>query len=79
MNRLRVAIVGATGVVGETLARILAERRFPMGSLRAFATKRSAGARVRSGDHEALVEVIGSAALSLIAARWWSTNPRCTD
>jgi len=54
----RVAIVGATGVVGETLARMLQERRFPISSLRAFATKRSAGSIVRSGAHEAVVEAI---------------------
>jgi aspartate-semialdehyde dehydrogenase len=57
-----VAIVGATGVVGETLARILEERAFPIASLRAFATKRSAGTIVRSGGHEAIVEPIDSAA-----------------
>jgi aspartate-semialdehyde dehydrogenase len=58
----RVAIVGATGVVGETLARVLAERRFPISSLRAFATKRSAGSIVRSGSHEAVVEAIDASA-----------------
>jgi len=58
VNGCRVAIVGATGVVGETLARMLHERRFPISSLRAFATKRSAGSIVRSGTHEAVVEAI---------------------
>lgn len=61
MSGYRVAIVGATGVVGETLARILEERRFPMSALRAFATRRSAGAIVRSGAHQAVVEAIDAA------------------
>ena len=61
MSGYRVAIVGATGVVGETLARILDERRFPMSALRAFATRRSAGAIVRSGAHQAVVEAIDAA------------------
>lgn len=61
MSAYRVAIVGATGVVGETLARILEERRFPMTSLRAFATARSAGSVVRSGACEATVEAIDAA------------------
>ena len=43
---LNVAVVGATGLVGQTLLRVLEERRFPVGSLRAYATARSAGARV---------------------------------
>lgn len=62
MNAHRVAIVGATGVVGETLARVLHERRFPMSSLRAFATQRSAGSVVRSGAFEAVVEAIDASA-----------------
>jgi len=58
VSAYRVAVVGATGVVGETLLRILEERRFPISSLRAFATARSAGSVVRSGAREATVEVI---------------------
>ncbi len=61
MKPQHVAIVGATGVVGETLARILAERDFPMASLRAFATRRSAGAVIRSGAHTATVEIVDPA------------------
>jgi aspartate-semialdehyde dehydrogenase len=40
---LRVAIVGATGAVGEELLRILEERRFPVGELLPMASERSAG------------------------------------
>ena len=58
MKGLSVAIVGATGVVGETVARILAERRFPVRSLRAFATRRSEGAIVRCGERSAVVQTI---------------------
>lgn len=53
---LAVAIVGATGLVGETLARILAERKFPMASLRAFGTARSSGTRLKAGGLSADVE-----------------------
>jgi aspartate-semialdehyde dehydrogenase len=38
-----VAIVGATGLVGRTLLRLLHERRFPVRELRLFASERSAG------------------------------------
>ncbi|MEK6790762.1 MAG: aspartate-semialdehyde dehydrogenase [Deltaproteobacteria bacterium] len=40
------AIVGATGVVGKELLKILSERRFPIGELRLLASERSAGARL---------------------------------
>ena len=40
-----VAIVGATGAVGETMLSILAERQFPIGRLHLLASARSAGVR----------------------------------
>ncbi len=42
-----VAIVGATGAVGETLLSILAERKFPVAKLIALASSRSAGGSVQ--------------------------------
>jgi aspartate-semialdehyde dehydrogenase len=45
---LDVAVVGATGVVGETLLQVLAERNVPIGRLEAFASRARAGA-VRFG------------------------------
>lgn len=39
----RVGIVGATGLVGEMMRSILAERAFPLSELRLFASSRSAG------------------------------------
>jgi aspartate-semialdehyde dehydrogenase len=48
MNRkpLTVAVVGATGVVGRTMIRVLNEREFPVGELRLLASGRSAGRTV---------------------------------
>ena len=40
---MRVGIVGATGVVGELMRSVLAEREFPVSSLRLFASARSVG------------------------------------
>jgi aspartate-semialdehyde dehydrogenase len=42
-NPLSVAVVGATGVVGGTMIRMLLEREFPFGELRLLASARSAG------------------------------------
>jgi aspartate-semialdehyde dehydrogenase len=47
-----VAVVGATGAVGEALLSILAERRFPVGRLVALASERSAGGTVSFGERE---------------------------
>ena len=43
---LDVGIVGATGLVGGVMLDVLAERRFPVGRLRLFASSRSAGRRL---------------------------------
>ncbi len=42
-RRFTVAVVGATGAVGETMLNILAERKFPVGELIPLASERSAG------------------------------------
>ncbi len=47
MSRLfDVAVVGATGAVGETMISILEERNFPVGNLYPLASHRSAGHRI---------------------------------
>ena len=51
-----IAIVGATGVVGEALLEILAERNFPVGNVYALASTRSAGKRVAFGKQTLKVE-----------------------
>ncbi|MGB9670961.1 MAG: aspartate-semialdehyde dehydrogenase [Halothiobacillaceae bacterium] len=57
MNRVfDVAVVGATGAVGETMLSILAQRKFPVGKVYALASERSAGKRVQFGDKYLTVE-----------------------
>ena len=51
-----VAVVGATGAVGETMLSILAERNFPVGNVYALASERSAGKKVAFGDNYLTVE-----------------------
>jgi len=51
-----VAVVGATGMVGQEFLRILGGRPFPLRDLRLFATKRSAGRRITFGEREIVVE-----------------------
>jgi aspartate-semialdehyde dehydrogenase len=51
-DNLRVAVVGATGAAGSTVLRILQERNFPVGELRALASARSAGSTVQFAGRE---------------------------
>jgi aspartate-semialdehyde dehydrogenase len=43
MKNYHVAVVGATGAVGNEMIRILEERRFPVGKLTLLASERSVG------------------------------------
>ena len=47
-----VAVVGATGAVGEAMLEILAQRKFPVGNLYALASERSVGKKVTFGNSE---------------------------
>jgi aspartate-semialdehyde dehydrogenase len=55
-NQYDVAVVGATGVVGQAMLAILAERNFPVGQVCALASQRSAGSRVPFKDRQLVVQ-----------------------
>ena len=55
MKQFKVAVVGATGAVGETMLALLAERKFPVSKLVALASERSAGGEVAFGNNEVIV------------------------
>jgi len=54
-RKFDVAVVGATGAVGEVLLELLAERNFPIGRLVVLASARSAGEMVRFGKRSLTV------------------------
>jgi aspartate-semialdehyde dehydrogenase len=51
-----VAVVGATGAVGEQIIRLLDERNFPIKELKLLSSARSAGTKLRFKDREVTVE-----------------------
>ena len=53
---MRLGVVGATGMVGEVMRSILAERSFPADQVRFFASARSAGTRLPWADGDVEVE-----------------------
>jgi aspartate-semialdehyde dehydrogenase len=61
-----VAVLGATGVVGETILSILAERAFPVGTVYALASSRSAGTQVAFADQRLTVQDVASFDFSLV-------------
>ncbi len=57
-EKYNVAVVGATGAVGEEMRKILEERLFPVGTLRLLASERSAGQRLDFCGRQIPVEVL---------------------
>ncbi len=53
---MNVAIVGASGAVGQEFLRVLAEQNFPIDELRLFGSKRSAGRKYAYRGKEYIVE-----------------------
>ncbi len=60
MEQVDVAIVGATGAVGEVMLEILAQRHFPVKSIHLLASERSAGTRLQFGGKSVVVEDLAS-------------------
>lgn len=56
VKKVNVAVVGATGAVGEVMLSILAERQFPVDQVFALASERSAGKRVEFGTQRLTVQ-----------------------
>jgi len=54
-ERFDIAVVGATGAVGETMLQILAERKFPAGEVYALASERSVGKKLMFGSRRLTV------------------------
>ena len=64
MKQYRVAILGASGAVGQEMMKILAERRFPVGELHLLASARSAGKVVSWQGQDIVVEEATDAAFA---------------
>ena len=56
MKKLNIAILGATGAVGQEMLKVLQEYQIPVGELRLLASARSAGEKVRFHDREVVIQ-----------------------
>ncbi|HSL85390.1 MAG TPA: aspartate-semialdehyde dehydrogenase, partial [Bacteroidales bacterium] len=63
MDKLNVAIVGATGMVGRTFLEVLEEMNLPIGNLGLFASGKSAGNKVMFKGQEFIIEELSEESL----------------
>ena len=59
-GKCNVAVVGATGAVGNEMLAILEERDFPLDQLRLLASERSVGESIKFRDNEFSIELLAS-------------------
>jgi aspartate-semialdehyde dehydrogenase len=74
MKGYHIAIVGATGAVGEELLRVLKQRAFPVASLRPIGSARSAGKSVRFCDEAIPVQILGERSFDKIDIAFFSAG-----
>jgi len=73
-DRIDVAVVGATGVVGEAMLEILSQRKFPVGQVYALASERSVGKRVAFGNRQLDVDNLADFDFSKVAIGLFSAG-----
>ena len=55
---VHLAVVGATGAVGDMMRRVLVERKFPIGSIKFLASAKSAGKPIEFAGKSHTVELL---------------------
>src|SRR5262245_27025331 len=74
MKQYHVAVVGATGLVGRKMLQVLEERKFPVATLRPFASARSAGNSVSFNGKQYMVEDVARADFKGIDVAFFSAG-----
>lgn len=79
MKKFNVAVVGATGAVGEMLLEILAERQFPIENLYALASEKSEGEELYAGERRVKVQVLDDFDFSQVEFAFFSAGGKISE
>ena len=71
MEKINIAVVGATGAVGKMMLRVLEQRSFPVDRLYPLASKRSAGNIVQFKDQACKVGLLDDLILPAQPSRYF--------
>ena len=78
MKNYRLAIVGASGLVGRTMVKVLEERNFPVGNLKLLASEKSAGQKISFRSKEYSVEELTKDSFSGVKIALFSAGGACS-
>lgn len=73
-KQFHIAIVGASGIVGRELLSILAERNFPVASIKALTSLNSAGEKIDFGDETVTTEELNSNSFANIDVAFFAVS-----
>jgi len=73
-KELKVAVVGATGMVGQKMIEVLVERRFPLSDLKLLASSRSADMKIKVVDKTYSVEEVSPASFDGVDFAFFSAG-----
>ena len=76
---VRIAVVGATGVVGREMIEILDERQFPYSSLRVFASEKSAGDLIETQHGDLAIETLNENSFNEIDIALFSAGSKVSE
>lgn len=70
-----IGIVGATGVVGQELVKILEQRRFPVGTLKLLASEKSIGKQISYEGYDFPVDMLDEQSFAKTEVVFFSADP----
>ncbi|MBU0581055.1 MAG: aspartate-semialdehyde dehydrogenase [Candidatus Margulisbacteria bacterium] len=79
MKKFNVAVVGATGMVGQEMLKVLHEEKFPIEKLVPLASERSSGKKVKFGEKELKVEVLDENSFEGIEIALFSAGAKISE
>lgn len=74
-KEINVAIVGASGLVGQKFIKILQERKFPIKNLFLFASEKSAGDKIIFNGNEYVIDKLEDNSFQKIKLIWHYSLP----
>src|SRR5581483_4472108 len=74
MKQYRVAILGATGAVGQEFLRLFARRQFPVSAVRLLASERSSGKLLKFKSHNVPVQAVSADAFDAVDIAFFSAG-----
>ncbi|GIX46842.1 MAG: aspartate-semialdehyde dehydrogenase [Candidatus Tectimicrobiota bacterium] len=79
MRHCHVAVIGATGAVGQEILQLLEERDFPLTRLTLLASGRSAGTRLEFRHQSHMVHVLTAEALQAVDLAFFAANAEASQ